>query len=120
MKELDDVLKADQEAVLIDVRPENEFQIAHHPKAKNVPINRFIRTKEGFQILWHYCKELDPSTKDKPVTKCFFICRRGNDSQRVLLHCKAALHGSKQLEIADVIGGYEAWKAEVDPSFPEY
>jgi len=120
VKKLEEIFKEDQDAVLIDVRPENEFQIAHHPKAKNVPINRFIRTKEGFQILWHYCKELDPSKKDKSVTKCFFICRRGNDSQRVLLHCKAALHGSKQLEIADVIGGYEAWKAEVDPNFPEY
>ncbi|KAE9555611.1 hypothetical protein FO519_001189 [Halicephalobus sp. NKZ332] len=119
-KKLEEILKNDEDAVLVDVRPENEFEIAHHPKAINVPINRFIRTKEGFQTLLHHCKELDPSKKEKPVTKCFFICRRGNDSQRVLLHCKAALHGPKQLEVADIIGGYEAWKTEVDPNFPEY
>lgn len=117
-----EILEKDPHAVLIDVRPENEFNIAHHPKAINVPINSFMRSFDGFQTLWHICKESEPDNRQKPLTKFYFICRRGNDSQRVLLHCKtsAAIRGNKQLEVADVIGGYLSWKSEVDPNFPEY
>ena len=43
------------------------------------------------------------------------ICRRGNDSQVAVLQLR-------QLGVAavDVVGGYEAWAAEVDPDFPVY
>lgn len=43
------------------------------------------------------------------------ICRRGNDSQVAVLQLR-------QLDVAavDVVGGYEAWAAEVDPEFPIY
>ena len=46
----------------------------------------------------------------------YVVCRRGNDSQRAV----AALRAAGVAHAVDVVGGMEAWAAEVDPGFPTY
>jgi adenylyltransferase/sulfurtransferase len=115
--ELLESLKNDQDAILIDVRPINEFKIAHHPRATNIPINEFSYEKGGLQTVMHLCKK---NGDEEPPNKCFLICRRGNDSYRVLLLLKARFYGDKALDVVDVIGGYDSWRKDVDPNYPAY
>ena len=46
----------------------------------------------------------------------YVVCRRGNDSQRVV----RLLHEGGIRSAVDLIGGLEAWAADSDGSFPVY
>jgi adenylyltransferase/sulfurtransferase len=52
----------------------------------------------------------------QPQPPLYVVCRRGNDSQRAV----AALRAAGVVHAVDVVGGMEAWAAEVDPGFPTY
>lgn len=68
-QQLHDELEKDDKAVLIDVRPINEFKIAHHPRATNVPIECFVFEKGGLQTVSHLCKKPDEDS----YNKCKFL-----------------------------------------------
>uniref|UniRef100_A0A7E4ZVE2 Rhodanese domain-containing protein n=1 Tax=Panagrellus redivivus TaxID=6233 RepID=A0A7E4ZVE2_PANRE len=119
--ELKEALKTDKDNILfVDVRPAHEFAIAHHPLATNIPITDFENSHETPTLsVKQWCQ------RNRPYNRCIFICRRGNDSQRVVMLLKSFFLSTLEVDgfklpIKDVIGGYEAWRSEIDPKFPTY
>ncbi len=52
---------------------------------------------------------------DRPM---YLICRYGNDSQ---LAAKALIdRASSDIDVKDIKDGLEAWRNEVDPTWPDY
>lgn len=49
-----------------------------------------------------------------PSSVVFVVCRRGNNSQRAVVQ----LREQGVTNVVDVVGGMEAWAAEVNPSMP--
>lgn len=88
---------------LVDVRPQVEFEICHLEEAESVP----LETLESSDIF-------DRHANDK--THTVFICRRGNASQEAV---QMALDHNID-DVADVIGGLQAWHHHVDKTFPLY
>lgn len=93
-------LKNGEPLQLIDVRDPVELQISALPGALNIPLERL-----GQRI-----KELDPSQ-----TYVFF-CRTGVRSARAVNQLSAA--GFKH--VFNLMGGINAWAAQVDPALRQY
>ncbi|KNE69525.1 hypothetical protein AMAG_14089 [Allomyces macrogynus ATCC 38327] len=89
--------------VLLDVRAPVQFGIAHLPNSINVP----------WRDLPSRLDEVRALARDG--TDLVVLCRRGNDSQRAVANLR-----KEGIECVDVIGGLEAWSADVDPEFPRY
>lgn len=122
-----------QRPLLLDVRPKEQFSIASLPGSVSLPFNADNpRTHATYvqQLLHlldeqfgahsdHMEEDAQPYTEgDSPVTRpvMYVICRRGNDSQRVVnLLNQAGVHGA-----VDVAGGLQGWSSEADPGFPIY
>ena len=47
----------------------------------------------------------------------YVVCRRGNDSQKVVLALRESL-SSLHMSVKDIIGGLHIWAKDVDPSLP--
>lgn len=107
--------------LILDVRPEVEFAIAHLPNSQSMPWRQIDADPSGFyqQIIgWH---------RDDQGPRVFVVCRRGNDSRLAChaLSAAAAAHDSqaspkRPLKFVNVKGGLRAWSTEVDSSFPVY
>ena len=105
--ELDHVLRADANFVVVDVREKEHFEMCNLKGSINLPISTFTRTKdEEFAAKLEKMPELR-----KPI---FVVCRVGNDSQIAT----AKLHELGYKSALDVKGGLRAWKEAIDPSFP--
>ncbi|KNE68364.1 hypothetical protein AMAG_13022 [Allomyces macrogynus ATCC 38327] len=89
--------------VLLDVRAPVQFGIAHLPNSINVPWRDLPSRLDEVRAL-------APNG-----TSLVVLCRRGNDSQRAVAKLR-----EEGIECVDVIGGLEAWSADVDPEFPRY
>lgn len=120
--------------ILIDVRPRTEYDIAKIDGSINVPIEDLKRPSSLLDLN----KELErilpsPGIKayqlDKLSTialntehKIFneisihTICRHGNDSQTAA----KILSDYYKCSIGDIKGGIDAWRRDVDPTFPDY
>ena len=106
--------------VLLDVRERNHFDIAHLKGSKNVPFSD-IR-ENSLRCL----EDIDASPvmdKNAPV---YLICRLGNDSQVAIHEFRNAVARLPSISrhslriVADVRGGLDAWRREVDSEFPDY
>lgn len=94
---------------MIDVRSSNEFEICQIDSSINIPVTELMdkyRSKEVFNEKIRL--------KDLPV---YVVCRRGNDSQRVVRYLKTNFD---ILECQDLVGGLHAWAKYVDQNFPVY
>eukprot|EP00794_Sanderia_malayensis_P018538 gene18538-20399_t len=103
-----------EEHLLIDVRPEVEFDICSFAQAKNFPISRFSDTNEVDNLLRTF------QSCSQPV---YVICRQGNDSQMAVLQLKNGLEKQgcdSSLIVKDISGGLAAWSAKIDSTFPVY
>ncbi|QPG75231.1 hypothetical protein FOA43_002581 [Brettanomyces nanus] len=87
---------------LIDVRPEEQYDIAHLDHSINIPYAQLSQT------------DFLPESID-PTKPTYVICRFGRDSQ---LSTKALQN--RLANVKDVIGGLDAWQREVDSDFPVY
>jgi molybdopterin/thiamine biosynthesis adenylyltransferase/rhodanese-related sulfurtransferase len=85
---------------VIDVREQNEYDIAHVPGAQLLPMSQIDQR----------FTELDPNQQ------YYIHCHHGGRSMRVLLLLRE--RGFKHLK--NVQGGIDAWSAEIDPSVPRY
>jgi len=56
---------------------------------------------------------------DQSGVPIFFVCRRGNDSQKAVRLFKEAFPASGAGAM-DLVGGLQSWATDVDPSFPVY
>ena len=94
---------------LIDTRDGTQFGICALPQSVNVP---WTGNAEAWLNRAQQAGVLDADTDS-----VYVVCRLGNDSQ---LAAKAILDRSDNaLQVKDIRGGFEAWREEVDPEWPD-
>ncbi|KAL8905870.1 MAG: hypothetical protein Q9171_006499 [Xanthocarpia ochracea] len=118
-----------KDITVIDVRPKTEYDLGHIKESVNWPIQT-ISQKGQEEDSFSERRLPTPNILRQPgvewdevhvplKSKCaFMICRRGNDSQLAARLLKAQKTDFDF--IVDVKGGLEAWRKEVDPTFPDY
>ncbi|KAJ6171783.1 hypothetical protein N7470_000850 [Penicillium chermesinum] len=89
--------------VLIDVRDEAQFGICNLENSINV-------SRRGSH------PDISPGSSN-PI---YVVCRLGNDSQVAVRKLKDLGLGQNDRFIADIKGGFRAWREQIDPEWPEY
>ncbi len=103
-------LAQDSSNVLIDVRDKTQYAICALPGSTNVPWT-------GNADSW-LAKAQQSGALDHAQNQKYIVCRFGNDSQ---LAAKAILERPEQTsDVKDVTNGFQAWREEVDSSWPDY
>lgn len=102
LKYFRDIVQNGIDHLLLDVRPENQFELCKLPNSINIPLYKLMELKSF------------PYSTDSNV---IVYCRRGNDSQRAvkLLQSKFKIANSM-----DIIGGLVSYINQVDNSLPKY
>lgn len=113
--QLSEALK--EEALVIDVRPPVEYDIASLSPSTNIPFRSLQSEPE------HSLSIIAKLAQQRGSGPCpiYLICRKGNDSllaQRMLSSVHAT--NSSQLLFINVRGGLRAWSKRIDESFPVY
>jgi len=99
--------------LLIDVRPKVQTDMSKVDHAIAIALDQLIKG-DGVEIINDLLKKQD-------IKNVYVMCRRGNASQKAVRFLKDNIDRlDKDVEIKDIIGGIEAWSAEVDPSVPLY
>lgn len=109
-KEFQQVLTNNPSAVLIDVRPKEQFEIVLLPNSISIPWEYNLANMDSID------KFLPPAF-DKDNGEVFMLCRYGNDSQ-LAAHKLMNELGFKNVK--DVKGGINKWSTDVDPNVPIY
>jgi len=99
--------------ILIDVRSKVEYEICSLNESINIPISDILAEKNMNNII----------TTVKQNHDVYFVCKRGNDSQKAVL--KAIEYTKKNghtcaNKFKDLIGGLTAWSINIDNNFPLY
>ncbi|XP_053566995.1 adenylyltransferase and sulfurtransferase MOCS3 [Bombina bombina] len=107
--------------ILIDVRPQPEFDICQLPHTVHIPLSR-LEEKSDKWI--HFLRaKIAEINHDEKVSKkkVIVICKLGNDSQKAVKILQE-LSGKEVdlLDTKDVQGGLMAWAAKIDSTFPQY
>ncbi|KAK9879229.1 hypothetical protein WA026_004079 [Henosepilachna vigintioctopunctata] len=76
----------DENSVVFDVRPSAEYEFCKLPNTINLPYTQIINNKNLDEIT----KVLD--SHKSSVSKVYFLCRRGNDSQRAIYYLKEEVY----------------------------
>jgi adenylyltransferase/sulfurtransferase len=122
--------------LLLDVRPPEQFAVMSLPGAVNVPYLQFEqRLPEVLQL----CGASSPAADLQPAAAAVSTgevaqasvshgaTNSSNSARRVVVMCRRGNHSQLAVEklrcagvaaAVDVVGGYEAWAAEVDRSMP--
>lgn len=103
---------AERPFLLVDVRPQEQFDMCSLPGAVNIPIATLRNDLSAFRDVWLSFSAANSST-EPPIV---LVCRKGNQSQdavRILLE-----NGYRS--VVDVDGGLQKWHHDVDRSFPLY
>ncbi|KAI9635364.1 putative activating enzyme URM1 [Dioszegia hungarica] len=121
VQELRDLMRSDQGVLVVDTRPEIEYEICSIPSTQNIPLAH---------LLARPLEHLSASSSSRIV----FICKQGNDSRVAAAALRKALQGEGVHEmgtghtqahqdltsVRDVRGGLRAWSKHIDPTFPLY
>ncbi|KAL1430862.1 hypothetical protein MTO96_014722 [Rhipicephalus appendiculatus] len=102
----DRLLRKEPSSLLLDVRPNYQFEMCHLPGSLNIPLEQLDNELSSLE------------EKLANNTDVVVICRRGNDSQLAVEKLRQAW--SERIKVCDVRGGLEAWARTVDPEFPTY
>lgn len=106
--------RKEKEHLLVDVREKVQFDICHLDGSINVPFSSFQGKAQARRPEW-IPENLGEET---PI---YVVCRLGNDSQVVARKLKdGGLEGQGKRYIGDIKGGLNAWREQVDSSWPEY
>ncbi|KAF9894761.1 Urmylation protein [Aspergillus nanangensis] len=117
-------LTQQQEPTIIDVREKVQFDICNLENSINIPISTIQASayskdgdKPGSMPAWlpEHIASMDSTD---PI---YVVCRLGNDSQTAVRKLKelGLDHGGERA-VADIKGGFRAWREQVDPEWPEY
>jgi adenylyltransferase/sulfurtransferase len=98
-----DFVKVRERVAVIDVRPPGHFDIVRLPEAINIPLDL---CEESFDRLRMISQEKD----------IVMVCRAGNDSQIATRQLKE----SGIRNVKDLVGGMNAFAAQIDKSLPRY
>lgn len=107
--DLMDALSSSEACVLLDVRNSNQFSMCRLPRAFSLPLRGIIEQPDSAAV-----KIRGVMSSQNSVL--FVLCRRGIDS-RFATHLLLKL-GFQNAR--DVTGGLDAWRRDVDPTFPIY
>lgn len=104
--------------VLIDVRDETQFGICALRESVNVPwtgsAERWVQSARDVGVDFEDGRQM------------FTVCRFGNDSQlaarAITETLPSTINGAsaKNVRVKHIEGGFEAWRKEVDPTWPDY
>ena len=95
--------------VLLDVRVKEQFELCTLPGATNIPLEVL---KESLGVV----EELSEGTK--PV---YCLCRRGIASVAATKILQDAAQNHPNIHsVADISGGLDSWRRDVDNQFPKY
>lgn len=100
-------IREDKRAVVLDVRPKEQYQIVSIPGSVNVDWTALAKLDDVDDLLPGF---------DKTSDRLYVVCRYGNDSR--LATKKLTDMGFKN--VRDVKGGMTQWHTDVDPSLPIY
>ena len=100
--ELRDLISSNENILLIDVRPANQFEFCSIANSLQMPLDQVSSLKVDHQ-----------------TTDVIFICRRGNDSQLAVQQFRQS-NPQFSGQVRDLIGGLRAWASEIDEDMPIY
>jgi adenylyltransferase/sulfurtransferase len=116
--------------LLLDVRPQEQFAVMSLPGAVNVP---YLQLEQRLPEVLQLCN-ISSTAAEQPHAAAGDSLSHGaaavedssSRSQRVVVLCRRGNHSQLAVErlrragvaAVDVVGGYEAWAAEVDESLP--
>lgn len=103
-------LNTDASAVLLDVRPKEQFAITKLPNSINIPWEHQLAKMDSIDGAL-------PAGFDKSADQLYVICRYGNDSQ---LATKKLIDELGFKNVKDIKGGINKWSTDVDPTIPIY
>lgn len=108
---------------LIDVREKVQYDLCHLYGSINIPFSRLSGLDpnsidhDTVEII-DDVKKIIGTTNEEPLV---LVCRLGNDSQIAVRKLKElGLDEGGRIWVGDVRGGFKAWRADVDASFPDY
>lgn len=104
------LLNENERALMIDVRPQEQFQITNISGSYSIEWERNLSRSEN--VTQNLSPDFDPKTD--PV---LVICRYGNDSRLALRRLKDEFGFER---VYDVVGGINKWSVDVDPLIPQY
>ena len=119
--EYKNILDTKQPHVLIDVRPQNDFNIVNLSHAKNIPLQK-LKTKEGLEEFLKYINESksEQNIKSNEELNIYCLCKIGFSSQVAVQFLKSNISDLYNLNIKDIEGGITAYSKKIDPSLPFY
>lgn len=109
--------------ILVDVRDPVQFGICNLKNSINIPISQILQSKVPNTDSEKTLQSILPPevVSIDSIDPIYFVCRMGNDSQLAVQKLKElGLDQDGKRFIGDLRGGLKAWKAEVDPEWPEY
>ncbi|KAG0189923.1 Molybdenum cofactor synthesis protein 3 [Apophysomyces sp. BC1034] len=108
VKEYRTLIEQDKSHILVDVRPDVQFDICSLPNSLNIPLDE-LEKRIG---------ELKDKMDRENLTSddVYTVCRLGNDSQLAVRMLEK--HGIKGTR--DIVGGLNKWSTDVDEMFPIY
>ena len=97
--------------VLLDVRSEKQFDMCALPGAINIPLARISDELDRIERL-----------ASGGTNAIYCICRRGVASAEAARLLAGEIENSQRniQSVRNVAGGLNAWRRDVDPSFPKY
>jgi adenylyltransferase and sulfurtransferase len=93
--------------ILLDVRVQEQFDLCHLPGAINMPLSALSPP---------FKEAVDMTPSGFPV---YCICRRGIASA-MATNMILQEYAPNVVSIYNIAGGLDAWRAQIDESFPQY
>lgn len=115
-KEFKEILDKKEQHVLLDVRPAHHYKIVSLPDSLNIPLANLEARLDELTFALKEKQEGHGNTGSCTNPSIYVVCRRGNDSQRAVEYLRESGFDTAK----DIIGGLEAWAADVNPTFPTY
>ncbi|KAL4913298.1 hypothetical protein BDW62DRAFT_166760 [Aspergillus aurantiobrunneus] len=111
---------------VIDVREKVQFDICNLENSINIPISTILAsassaaTKDANEPtpLPSWIPSEIAGDSNIPI---YVVCRQGNDSQTAVKRLKGlGLDRGGERLIVDIKGGFQSWREQVDPDWPDY
>jgi len=99
--------------LLLDVRVPAQFALCHLPRAVNLPLRDIVEDVDQVRKLIDSDNNNNDNNTDFPI---YCVCRRGIASVTAAQLLRA--HGWTR--VYNLRQGLDAWRRDVDPSFPKY
>ncbi|XP_019875481.2 adenylyltransferase and sulfurtransferase MOCS3-like isoform X2 [Aethina tumida] len=99
-----------KDQLILDVRPEIEYNMCKLPNTHNIPYSDLLKGKNLEQV---------EALLKNARNNVYVLCRRGNDSQRAIVLLKEKF-GDFPLNFINVSGGLHSYSKHIDSGFPVY